>query len=635
MCGIVGMAGIMSSSSVMEAMIGRIKHRGPDDDGYCQQGDLAIGMTRLAIVDISGGAQPMHSEDGRFSIVFNGEIYNHKELAEAYLKRGGVLKTRSDTEVILALYQAVGAACLSQLRGMFAIAIIDRLEKSIFLARDRVGIKPLYIWQAGSALLFGSEIKSLLASGQFRAEANYSAIADYLSLRYVPGPGTLFRNIRKLAPGHWLRWRDGTAEEHCYWQPTIREKREACDEQFQEEFDALLEESVGLHRMGDVPHGAYLSGGLDSSCIVSALAKRETQIKTFTVGFGWQGDELAQARDTAKRLSCEHHEIICHPEDLALLPKIVWHSDEPLGDPIVVPTYRLAQEASRHVKVVLSGEGADEILAGYLFHRAVSLANKYRRLVPDLLHRAIVGPMVRQMPVFLLNAGFNYPGYLGASGKQRLHYFLTLARSDDPAKLLRYFISLFNDNDKDALFTDAWHDLMKQGQTGSWETDESGSVLDKTLHFQYADWLPDNILLRQDKMSMAHGLEARVPFLDHRLIEFMETVPDRLKLGLWHNKALLRKYAARHGLQKVSRRKKNTFYFPMEEYFASATFQALLNDTLSEAQVKKRGLFNYRAINSLIERMKQKDFLAAKQIFSLISLEFWFQIFIDKQVSAM
>jgi asparagine synthase (glutamine-hydrolysing) len=632
-CGIVGIAGIAPSNTVMSAMIDRINHRGPDDLGYCQYEDLAIGMTRLAIVDIAGGAQPMHSEDGRFSIVFNGEIYNYLELANAYTSQEGILKTRSDTEVILALYQSMGERCLSRLRGMFTIAIIDRLDSSLFLARDRVGIKPLYIWQSGSALMFGSEIKSLLASGQFQAEANYSAISDYLSLRYVPGTATLFRNISKLAPGHWLKWRKGITEQNSYWHPTIRAKLNVSDAEVQENFNSFFDESIGLHLMGDVPHGAYLSGGLDSSCIVSALAQRETQVKTFTVGFGWKGDELSQARDTAKQLGCEHHEIICRSEDLALLPKIVWHSDEPLGDPIVVPTYRLAEEASRHVKVVLSGEGADEILAGYLFHRAVTLADKYRRYVPNILNQAVVEPLVRYLPINLLNIGFNYPGYLGASGKKRLLNFLSLSRNDDPAKLLRFFISLFNDSDQDSLFTGEWHHLCQQEQTKTnWENSSVGSVLDKTLLIQYSDWLPDNILLRQDKMSMAHGLEARLPYLDHELIEFMEIVPDHLKLGLRNNKVLLRKYASSRGLQPISRRKKNAFYFPMEEYFASPTFQALLSTTLNQDQVIKRGLFNFSAITTLIARMRQKDFLAAKQIFSLISLELWFQIFIDKQL---
>lgn len=612
-------------------MLGHIKHRGPDDEGYCIHENLAIGMTRLSIVDLNGGSQPIHTPDDALSIVFNGEIYNYHELASAYQADGGILRTRSDTEIILALYAKHREKCLEKLRGMFAFAILNRREKSLFIARDRIGIKPLYFWHKGAAFVFGSEIKSLLASHQFNAEANLDVIPDYLSLRYVPGPNSLFKDIQRLPPGHWMKWQHGKIQQQPYWQPFTQQKVALSDTAFQEQFDHLFQESVTMHRMGDVPHGAYLSGGLDSSAIVSTLARHNTTpVKTFTVGFDWEKDELNQAREVANLVGSEHHEVICMANDFEHLPKLIWHSDEPLGDPIVLPTYMLAQEASKHVKIVLTGEGADEILAGYLFHQAVSLADHYRQWVPERLHRACIKPMIQAMPVSLLNAAFNYPGYLGNSGKQRLISFLELARTNHPEQLLKFFTTLFDPPEKERLFTERL--LSTHAQDHLSQTSKKGSVLDQLLMLQYADWLPDNILMRQDKMSMAHGLEARVPFLDHKLVEFMETVPDHLKLKLPRNKVLLRNYAANNGIKKAAKRKKNAFYFPMEAYAKTQSFQDLLASTLSENKVKNRGLFNYGVIRDLTQRMQNKDFLASKQIFSLISLELWFQVFIDKQL---
>jgi len=631
LCGITGFAGIKSDPSIISSMLGSIKHRGPNDDGYSLYENLAIGMTRLSIVDIHGGAQPMHTNDGRFSIVFNGEIYNYQELAKEYRAAGGILKTHSDTEVVLALYETWREKCLEKLRGMFAFAVLDRQEKSIFIVRDRIGIKPLYFWHKDSILVFGSEIKSMLASELFRAEANFESIVDYLSFRYVPGPMSLFKDVQRLAPGHWMRWQDGDIKQQCYWRPTIREKSTLSDAILQEQFNSLLEETVAMHRMGDVPHGAYLSGGLDSAAIVSSLTKQSTSpVKTFTVGFDWEGDELLAARETAQLLGSEHHEIICTAKDFEVLPQIIWHSDEPLGDPIALPTYILAKEASKHVKIVLTGEGADEILAGYLFHQAVTMAHHYHQWVPDVIHRMMIKPAINCVPVGLLNKGFNYPGYLGDSGKQRLLSFLDLARKNNSNDLLTFFITLFDDKEKNNLLNKSFaYSIINNKKTNQSVSTETG--LERLLMMQYANWLPDNILMRQDKMSMAHGLEARVPFLDHQLVEFMETVPRHLKLTLRKNKVLLRNYTATQGATHVAKRKKKAFYFPMEAYFNSQPFQDLLSSTLGEKQVQNRGLFRYEAISRLIKNMQHKDFLAYKQIFSLISLELWFQIFIDKQ----
>jgi asparagine synthase (glutamine-hydrolysing) len=634
MCGITGFAGINPNPMMMSAMIDSIKHRGPDSDGYILHDDMGIGMTRLSIVDLQGGTQPINSDTGFLSIVFNGEIYNHNELAIEYKEQGGRLKTRSDTEVILSLYQNLGPKCLEKLRGMFCFAILDRRDNSIFIARDRVGIKPLYYWNEGSKLVFSSEIKSILASNQVRAEANSEALVKYLTLRYVPGPGSLFQGIQRLDPGHCMKWQAGKLIKQCYWKTQIRDKKSFSTQEFQEQFDYLFEQSVDLRKMGDVSYGAYLSSGLDSGAIVNALSTQVSKkLSTFTVGFGWEGDELKQARETAKILNTDHHEIIFKSEDFQNLPKIIWHSDEPLGDPIVLPTYMLASEASKRVKVVLSGEGADEILAGYLFHKAIYLAGKYQRNMPNSIHRFGIMPLIKHTPVGVLNAGFNYPGYLGKDGKKRLLSFLELTKTANIENLFQYFISLFDaDEKKKILNKDYFTNVEWENQI--WETKHSEvNSLDRLLQIQYNDWLPDNILMRQDKMSMAHGLEVRVPFLDHNLIEFMETVPNRLKLNLFQNKVLLRNYIKKTKVSTITKRKKNAFYFPMEEYFKDDNFQNLLFSTLGEKAIKNRGLLNIEYVNTLLDEMANKNFLASKKIFALMSLELWFQVFIDKKYS--
>ncbi|MFQ5349929.1 MAG: asparagine synthase (glutamine-hydrolyzing) [Thermoanaerobaculia bacterium] len=354
-------------------MADSMRHRGPDSSGFFRDGEVALGHRRLSIIDVAGGQQPLENEDGSLVLICNGEIYNYQRLRQELIERGHRFRTRSDSEVVLHLYEESGPACLSRLNGMFALALFDRRTRQLFLARDRIGIKPLYYARAGSRFLFASEIKALLRWPALDTEVDALAIHRYLALRYVPGPGTLFHSIHKLPAAHYAIFAEGELQLVRYWQPELWDGEYPYSEQdYEEQFRELFERSVRRRLISEVPVGAYLSGGLDSSVIVAAFSKLiDRPVKTFSVGFGYSHDEIEQAAETARHLGCDHTQVDCTAEDLLLLPTIVHHLDEPIGDPIVVPMYLLAREATKQVTVILTGEGADEIFGGYLFHRAL------------------------------------------------------------------------------------------------------------------------------------------------------------------------------------------------------------------------------------------------------------------------
>ena len=351
-----------------------IRHRGPDGDGFHVSGKVALGMRRLSIIDLAGGDQPIFNEDKTIAIVFNGEIYNFRDLRKDLEARGHRFSTHSDTEVIVHLYEDYGDACVDHLRGMFAFALHDIRRGRVLIARDRLGIKPVYYHRSNGRLVFASEIKALLECPQVPREPDFAGIDAYLTLRYSPGPESMFAGISKLPAAHRMTWEKGEIAIQRYWDPApdgAQANGSDDDAASVERFASEFEESVRLRMISDVPIGAFLSGGVNSAAIVAAMAKNSDRVNTFSIGFTWEGNELDAARAVAERLGCAHHETMCKQEHMALLPRIIWALDEPVGDPIVVPMYLLSELARRHVKVVLSGEGADEILAGYLMHKTM------------------------------------------------------------------------------------------------------------------------------------------------------------------------------------------------------------------------------------------------------------------------
>ena len=642
MCGIAGFVGVQEPG-LLERMTDTLRHRGPDGDGYfCAEG-VGLGHRRLSIIDVAGGRQPIENEDGSLVLIHNGEIYNHRVLRRELQARGHRFRTASDSEVILHLYEEFGPACLEKMAGMWTFAIYDRAKRRLMLARDRLGIKPLYYVEAGGGVLFASEIKSLLRFDGFQPTLDLQAVHDYLALRYVPGPGGMFKEVRKLPAAHYAMVEDGRLTLTRYWSPAApAPEAHRTDEEYIDEFAERFERSISRRLMSEVPLGAYLSAGLDSSTIVAAMARLTSQpVRTFTVGFDFEHDELEQAAATARHLGCIHTEIPCRAADVELLPQIVWHLDEPVGDPIVIPMYQLARRAKQDVTVVLTGEGADETLAGYLFHKAL-LGGSYLARLPGPLRRGIVAPLVRATPASVLNMAFQYPAALGNRGKLKLLDYLPLVGGAHLPEAYRHLISLFDDRDTHWLYSDDFKAALRSrpaagsvnGSSNGAQADMSRPMLDRILALQYESWLPEDILTKQDKMSMAHGIEARVPFLDHELVEFTLRLPPSLKLRRGISKYILRRYASRLLPPATVRRRKMPFYVPAERYLAEPAFQTLVADTLSERAVKARGLLKPEAVTRVRNSMHTGEFLYVKQAISLMVLELWFRMAVDRRGAA-
>ena len=634
MCGICGFSGI-EQPGLIESMAETLRHRGPDNSGFAHDGDVALGHRRLSIIDVAGGQQPLTNEDESLTLICNGEIYNYQELREGLIQRGHRFKTRSDSEVILHLYEEEGSDCLTRMNGMFAIALFDHRTREIFLARDRIGIKPLYYSHAGDRFLFASEMKALLEYRGLETEIDPLAIDHYLALRYVPGPGTLFNSIKKLPAAHYAIFGGGRLQLVRYWQPELYGGDYALsDREYEEGFRECFERSVRRRLVSEVPVGAYLSGGLDSSVIVAAFSKLIDQpVRTFSVGFGFQHDEVEQASATADFLGCEHTQVNCRADDLLLLPTIVHHLDEPIGDPIVVPMYLLAREAKKQVTVILTGEGADEMLGGYLFHKALLRGRQLATLLPGPLRRTLLDPAVRLTPAQLINLAFDYPASLGKRGKRKLVDFLDLLGPGNLSAAYHHLISLFDPADVDEIYTPSFREAVDaasarpEGIRAS--ANGTAPLLNRILHLQFEHWLQDDILMKQDKMSMAHAIEGRVPFLDHELVEYSLRLPPRLKISRSVNKAILRSYAADLLPTEVANRKKAPFYLPLDEYLLHSGYRELVADTLSASAVKSRGLFRPAAIEALRRRATGGEFLYDKQVFSLVALELWFRDAVD------
>jgi len=630
MCGICGYAGF-HAPGLLEKMTASIRHRGPDDDGHCVEGDVGLGMRRLSIIDVAGGHQPITNEDESLVIVFNGEIYNYRPLREMLLARGHTFRTESDTEVILHLYEDEGPACLQRLNGMWGIAIWDRRKRRLFLARDRLGVKPLYYRRHDNGVLFASEMKALLCHEAWQPKVVPQALHQYLSLRYVPGPGSLLEGVEKLPAAHYAIWENGSLSVQRYWTPAPWSGPfEKSDREYLDAFAEHFERSVRMRLISEVPLGAYLSSGVDSSAIVAAMSRLgAAPVRTFTVGFGFARDEMAAAAETARQLGCHHTEIDCRPEHVDLLPEIIWHLDEPIGDPIVIPMFQLAREAKKSVTVILAGEGADELLGGYLFHRALLRSQQVSRVIPP----SVIRGLVSAVPPAILNLAFDYPAALGKRGKQKLVDFAGMLDDAALARAWRHLISLFDRRDTDELYTESL--LEAVGHSDAWpaspKTPATIPLLNRIIDLQFNDWLPDDILTKQDKVSMASGVEVRVPFLDYELVEFALRLPPHLKINRRAVKVALRHYASGVLPPSSAQRSKQAFYVPLDRFMREPRYRDMVDDALSERVVRERGWFRPGAIARLRERTLTGDFVHAKQVFSLLSLELWHRIFVDRR----
>ena len=632
MCGIAGYAGL-NMPGLLARMCDAIVHRGPDGEGQVEfpEAGIALGMRRLAIIDVAGGDQPFVSADGRVHLVYNGEIYNFPAVRAELESLGHRFHSRCDTEVVLEAFLEWGEAAWPRLHGMFAVAICDRRGPSprLVLVRDRVGMKPLYYVAQRRSLVFASEIKALTCWSGLSAEVDLAAVSQYLRLRYVPGPGAMLRGVRKLAAGHQLVFANGEASVSRWWTPpgaALAEPGMGRADAAKVVGDALRL-AVKRHMIADVPVGAFLSGGVDSNVIVALMAEASSlPVNTYSIGFpDFPDHDRELAAVTARALGTNHHALDCRADDMTRLPDIAWQLDEPIGDAIVVPMYVLAREAARSVKVVLSGEGADEILGGYLFHRKLRQIAALRRCVPGLAWGA-AALLVARLPAGLLDRLFDYPGTLGQAGRQKIAALVRAIGTEDLAALYRRSISLF---DTAELAAGARQTLLAEARLP--EDDDPAppraSALQRLVAMQYRDWLPDDILNKLDKMTMAHSLEGRVPFMDAAVIEAAARLPDRHKIARGTNKRALRDFAAGLLPREVVESPKRAFYIPLESYITAPAVSDLVSRTLDPERQRKRGLFHPDWLARLRAAPAGSGFLPVRQMFAIVMLELWFDRF--------
>ena len=627
MCGIVGIAnngGVAVDRGVLEKMSGAIAHRGPDDDGFYIDGPVGLGMRRLSIIDVAGGHQPIHNTDRTKWIVFNGEIYNYQELRRGLDERGHELYTNSDTEAILHLYEEEGADCLRHLRGMFAFAIWDERDRTLFVARDRVGKKPLlYSHQTNGDLIFGSEFQALLQHPGISRDVDHQAIDSYLSYLCVPAPMTAFKQIRKLEPGHWLRWKDGAIETKRYWRPNFSKKIKITEEEAIEETTRILRESTRLRMISEVPLGAFLSGGVDSSTVVALMAQESSEpVKTFSIGFEEQDySELKYARRVAEHVGAEYHEFVVRPNALEILPTLVEHYGEPYADSSAIPTYYVSRETRKHVTVALNGDGGDESFAGYERYAAMLMAETYAK-IPAVLRRSLIEGPIDMFPTSELK-------------RSRVRDAKRFLRAANLPRTRRYerWMSSFDDEVKREIYTDDFKAAASGLDAGAildeWFMAANGSgVLDASMLTDQMTYLPNDLLVKVDIASMANSLEARSPFLDHNVIEFAASLPEAMKMRRFETKSLLKKVAARLVPREVIYRRKMGFGVPIGKWFRGE-MKDFVRDVLLSQTALRRGVVKPEKIEKYVDEHLSGSRDHSFQLWTLLMLELWFQRFID------
>lgn len=641
MCGINGIAlrGRARTSvdrEVLERMRDVISHRGPDDCGVLMDGNVALGHRRLSIVDVAGGHQPMANEDGSLHIVFNGEIYNHADYRPMLEARGHRYRTHCDTETILHLYEEEGAQAVKSLRGMFAFAIWDKRQRELFIARDRLGVKPLYyVHRDDGSLYFASEIKALLAARAVTPEINFPALPDYLANHATSGEETLFRGVKRLLPGHTLRWRDGQVEIEKYWDVHFASDdsdggsdgdagHKRSDKRYIEEWTELFRTSVRLRLMADVPLGMFLSGGIDSSAIAAVMSGMVNEpIKTFSVAFRErEANELQYARIVADAFKTDHHEILVSPEEFfAQLPKLVWHEDEPLAHPSSVALYFVSQLASQHVKVVLTGEGSDEMLAGYERYRKtvlnLALGARYYGLTNETIRRS-VQQGIKQLP-------------LGLKVQQKLARSFFCVPPDIESIYFDNF-AVFSRAMQGDLLTSETKERVGgvidpyAGVRRCLEETDADTLLNRLLYADTKTYLHE-LLMKQDQMSMAASIESRVPFLDHKLVEFTACLPERMKLRGWTTKYILRESMKRVLPEAILKRSKMGFPVPVGSWFRGS-FRSVIDEYVLSERAMERGIFNRGFVRRLVERHQAGE-NHTERLWALVNFEMWLRQFID------
>jgi len=635
MCGINGIAfssrsGRVVSRSELVAMRDVITHRGPDDEGIFIDRNVGLGHRRLSIVDVSRGHQPMTNEDATLHIIYNGEIYNHADYRESLEAKGHTYTTHCDTETILHLYEEHGPACVDYLRGMFAFAIWDQRKQELLIARDRLGVKPLYyVHTADGSLYFGSEIKTVLEARAVKPEINYAVLSDYLANHAPSGEETLFVGVKRLLPGHVMTWRDGEVSIRRYWDVDFSKHTDERDDRtYIKQWSELFRESVRLRLMADVPLGMFLSGGIDSSAIAAVMSEMVSEpIKTFSVAFAErEANELEYARLVADTYKTNHHEVVVSPEQFfEALPRLVWHEDEPLAHPSSVALYFVSHLASQHVKVVLTGEGSDELLAGYGRYRRtiwnLEMGRRYNKLTPSIARNSIRNQIERTLPsgrlrqklmrTFLVLSpeleSIYFDNFAVFSAPMQQNMFTRTARerigSIDPYRELRRVLARVKDL----------------------------SLLDGLLYADIKTYLHE-LLMKQDQMSMATSIESRVPFLDHKLVEFTAGMPDTMKLRGGTTKFVLRESMKGVLPDRILSRSKMGFPVPIGRWFRGP-FKSIIDEYVLSDRALARDIFEPDFVKRLVS-LHQSGEDHSERLWALLNFEIWLRQFLDGDQSS-
>lgn len=634
MCGITGLMRFDQQPVTLELvkrMSDRMEHRGPDDEGAYVDRFVGLGNRRLAIIDLSPkGHQPMSNEDGSIWITYNGEMYNFLDLRQELIARGHQFRSDSDTEVIVHAYQEWGTDCLQKFNGMFAFAIWDSNKQRMFVARDRIGIKPLFYHHSNNTFAFGSEIKVILPALESYSEIDVEALSYYMALNYTPAPYTLFKTVRQLLPGHFiLANADGSIRIEQYWQLEYDESGYRDESYYTDKFTGLLEDAVRSRLMSDVPFGAFLSGGIDSSTISYWMKENiDEKLKTFSIGFEEESySELEYAQEVARWLDVDHHHKIVNAELATLLPKMVWHAEEPTADSSMVAVYYLSQLARQHVTMALSGDGADEILAGYETYQAHYLHQLYR-YIPRFVRKGVINPLVNAIPPSenKISWDFKLRRFVNRGDMTSEDAHATWRMIFDASSRAQMMAPLNGQAGAKADFVNLYRDVFA--------TTNAKNALNRLLYVDTVFYLPNDMLVKVDRMSMAHSLEVRVPFLDHRLVEFAASIPPSLKLKNFTNNKYLIKAVMRGRLPKrILNRKKAGFNVPKVRWLRGE-LKPFVHDNLSRQQIQAMGFIDGNAVDTLLADHFNNKADNSFQIWNLLTLSLWWQQFIQENVTA-
>jgi asparagine synthase (glutamine-hydrolysing) len=629
MCGINGLVYSDPRHPVDRDLVRRLtttlRHRGPDADGFFWGSGAALGHRRLSIIDLSTGDQPIFNEDRSKVVVFNGEIYNFRALRAELEQRGHRFGTASDTEVIVHGWEEWGDGCIARLRGMFAIALWDIRERRLLLARDRVGKKPLYYLHDEDRLLFGSELKALLGDPSVKRAVNTEALDDYLTFGAVPAPRTIYQGVQQVAPAHYLVWERGRVHTVEYWDPSPIRVTPRGEGEALEQFDAIFQEAVRLRMISDVPLGAFLSGGVDSTAVVAAMASQsERPVVTTTISFSDSAfDEARFAQSVATALGTDHQVLKVEPEAAKVLPRLVWHLDEPFADSSALPSYYVAQAARQRVTVALSGDGGDEVFAGYEWRYGLNvLEDRVRRLIPRPVRHWGLGPLSAVWP-----KADRLPRPL------RWKFFLRNV-SLEPEEAYFHDMSFFTPTDKRALLTQEFRRTLG-GYTpfpafrAHFDRTRGLDHLSRILYADLKTYLPNDILVKMDRMAMANSLEVRSPLLDHEVIEFAASLPLHLKYHRGTAKYLLKRYAERRAPAGVVNRPKMGFSIPLATWLRGA-LRSTADDLLLSERALGRGYFRPDVIRGMWQRHQAGQRNHAHHLWALMMLELWHRLFVDQ-----